>query len=432
MRLSRRAVVLGSLLPWVARAAEPGATLLCPLAEAPPALVPGVGDDLGTLLVGSNLYRGLTRLNAAGDPVPDLATWTVGPDGLRYRFTLQPDLLWHDGLPITAADVVFSLDRLHRERNRGLDLTRVSSIAALDSRTVVITLRELFEPLLRRLNALCAAIVPQHVHDIPQWGLDPALTKPVGTGPFRYDGWLRLSRSDGSANAAPTLAGLVFPVLPDLANRVSVVQRGRPGLLVETLIDGATAAQLRADPALAVEAAAPPGLPRWALLRLSPLRPPLDQAAVRLALAAAIDRDALLWAVWDGFGAAPSDGPAFDPRGAAAQLQAAGLRPGDDGLRAQLHLLLPPGPVSRRLTAALTRMLGLIAVELAAETPDPAEWQRRMAAGDYDLALELHAWPPAAGEAVIRLANPALALARDRRLQLPDGVLGGFAGAALA
>ncbi len=429
MRLSRRTVILSSLLPWTARAAEPGETLLCPLAEAPPALVPGVGDHLGTLLVGSNLYRGLTRLNAAGDAVPDLASWVMSPDGLRYQFTLQPNLLWHDGSPITAADVVFSLDRLHRERNHGLDLTRVTAIAAMDRQTVLVTLREPFEPLLRRLNALCAAIVPQHVHEIAQWGLDPALTKPVGTGPFRYDGWLRLSRA---ADAAPAIAGLVFPILPDLASRVSAVQRGRPALLVETLIDGATAARLRADPMLTVEAADPPGLPRWALLRLNPLRPPLDQAAVRLALAAAIDRNALLWAVWDGFGAAPADAPGYDPRAAAAQLQAAGLRPGDDGLRAQFHLLLPPGSASGRLAAALTRMLGLIAVELAAEAPDAPEWQRRVAAGDYDLALELHARRPALDETVIWLADPALAVARDRRLRLPNGVLGGFAGATLA
>ena len=430
MTLPRRALILGSLLPWAARAAEPetGAMLLCPLAAAPDVLVPGLGDGLGTLLVGSNLYRGLTRLDADGNAVPDLATWSVSPDRLRYRFRLQTGLQWHDGVPITAADAVFSLDRLHRAQNPRLDLAPVASIAAAGPQSVLITLRQPFEPLLRELNALNAAIVPQHVHDVPRWGLDPSVVKPVGTGAFRYDGWLRLTRFGGPP---PALAGVVFPILPELADRVAAVQRGRPALMVETLMDGATAARLRADTALVVEAADPPGWSGWAELRLNPQRSPLNQPAVRLALATAIDRNALLWAVWDGFGSVPLDAPAYDVRAASAQLQAAGLRPDDDGMRAQLHLLLPPDPAAARLAAALTRMLSLVAVELAPETPDLAEWRRRVASGDYDLALDLHGRGAKDGTS-IRLARPALAVARDRRLHLPGGVLGGFASATLA
>ncbi len=427
MPLLRRTLLLGSLLSSAAAKPMDGDTLLCPLAEAPPVLVPGVGDSIGTRLVGSNLYRGLTRLGADGIPAPDLATWTVSPDGLRIQFQLQPGLLWHDGTPITAADVVFSLDRLHRARNPRLDLTRVASIQADGSQTVVITLQEPFAPLLAQLNGLSAAIVPQHVHDVPRWGLDPAVTTPVGTGPWRWDGWLRLARASGQG----ALAAVVFPILPTLANRVAAVQQGRPSLLVEPLLDGPTLAALRADAAFVVEPANAPGLRACAVLWLNAGRPPLDQPAVRQALPAAIDSRALLWAVWDGFATLPEGRADYDPQAAAAQLQAAGLRPGDDGLRAQFHLLQPPGAPASRLAAELTHMLGLIAIDLVTDAPDAAEWGRRLTAGAYDLALDLREQQPPGSDAIL-LAQPSLATARDRRLHLPDGIYGGFADATLS
>ena len=433
MTLPRRTLLFGAVLPLAARAAESGDTLLCPLAEPPDVLVPGVSDSIGTRLIGSNLYRGLTRLTADGTPTPDLAGWTVSPDRLRLQFHLQPHLLWHDGTPITAADVVFSLDRLHRARNPRLDLTRVTSIAAEDAQSVLITLSEPFEPMLAQLDVLSAAIVPQHVHDTPRWGLDPATTMPVGAGPFRWDGWLRLTRASAGSVGATTgaLSAAVFPILPKLADRVAAVRRGRPSLLLEPLMDGQSLAVLRADTTLVVEPVVPAGARPVALLWLNAARPPLDNAAVRQALAAAIDCGALIWAVWNGFATLPGSHPAYDPQAAAAQLQAAGLRPGDDGLRAQLHLLQPPGMAPARLAAALTHMLGLIAVDLLTSTPDLPEWGRRLTTGDYDLALDLRERPPPDGDAIL-LAQPSLALARDGRLHLPNGVYGGFAGATLA
>ena len=431
MTLPRRALLLATLLPFAARAAESSNILLCPLAEPPDVLVPGVGDSIGTRLVGSNLYRGLTRLTSDGTPTPDLAEWTVTPDGLRTQFHLQPGLLWHDGTPITAADVVFSLNRLHRARNPRLDLTRVRSIVAEHAQSVVITLSEPFEPMLAQLSGLSAAIVPQHVHDIPRWGLDPAVTKPIGSGPFRWDGWLRLTRISGPEEPAKQpaweLSAAVFPILPNLADRVAVVCRGRPSLLV----DGPSLALLRADTTLVVEPAAPPGATPAAVLWLNAARPPLNNAAIRQALAAAIDCNALVWAVWNGFANSPANQLGYNPQAAAAQLQAAGLRPGDDGLRAQFRLLQPPGVVATRLSAALSHMLGLVAVDLVASTPNLPEWRRRLAAGDYDLALDLRE-QPSPGTNAILLAQPSLTIARDDRLHLPDGVYGGFAGATLA
>jgi peptide/nickel transport system substrate-binding protein len=59
----------------------------------------------------SLLFRGLTRLDANGRVVPDLAeSWSTTPDGLSYTFRLRPNQLWHDGVPITSDDIAFTVE----------------------------------------------------------------------------------------------------------------------------------------------------------------------------------------------------------------------------------------------------------------------------------------------------------------------------------
>ncbi len=61
----------------------------------------------------SLIFAGLTRLDEHGSPFPDMAeTWAVSPDGLVYTFKLRKGLVWHDGQPVTADDVVFTYDLL--------------------------------------------------------------------------------------------------------------------------------------------------------------------------------------------------------------------------------------------------------------------------------------------------------------------------------
>ena len=61
----------------------------------------------------SLIFAGLTRLDDTAPPFPDLAeTWTVSPDGRTYTFTLRQGLLWQDGAPLNADDVIFTYDLL--------------------------------------------------------------------------------------------------------------------------------------------------------------------------------------------------------------------------------------------------------------------------------------------------------------------------------
>ena len=74
-----------------------------------------------TQMVAGQIYESLLRYDKNLDPMPSLAKeWTKSEDGLTYTFTLQDDVVWHDGAPFTSADVVFSVDVFLRETHARL------------------------------------------------------------------------------------------------------------------------------------------------------------------------------------------------------------------------------------------------------------------------------------------------------------------------
>ena len=55
------------------------------------------------------IFSGLTRVDSVGRPVPDLANWIISEDALTYTFVLRADARWHDGQPVTTADVAYTI-----------------------------------------------------------------------------------------------------------------------------------------------------------------------------------------------------------------------------------------------------------------------------------------------------------------------------------
>lgn len=492
MRLSRRTLLAAAAAaPFAAssRAAE-AVRLTIPLASEPGGLIAGLLDAPGTRLVGTKIYQGLCRFSPSLQPFPSLsASCQISPDGLVYTFKLVPNVTWHDGQPFTADDVVFSLDRFHRTLSPrvGPDLERMASIQAPDALTVVITLKAQFEPFLLLMDALSTPILPKHIHDRPGFALDPRQNPPIGTGPFRHAEWLRLVRFDGYVGPKSALDEIAFPILPNLDDRLTALQSGRPVLMVAGGTDFAAIPRLREQTRLPIAGEVTPNQAALAWLEVNHHVKPLDDAKVRLALAAAIDRAAMLRDVWLGFGQVATGPvasttryhdpaarlPAYDPQAASAQLDAAGLRPDDQGVRAHIHHLVQPGEPWRRLADSLHTALGLVGIELVLEPVDKMEdWTRRIAAGDYettamlaeqrgDPALDIaqfyvantagYANPAVdallaqegtpdvrrtaliqaqtlliADMAQIWLVEPSLPVVRDRRVTTPNGVYGSF------
>lgn len=135
------------------------------------------------------IFSGLTRFNTDGKLVPDLAeSWTVSPDGKTYTFKLKKDVKWHDDVPFTAQDVAFTLTAIQNPDSRSplSSSWQGVSVDVVDEHTVNFKLAKPYTPF---INATTVGLLPRHLLE----GIDPRTMrvaefnqKPVGTGPYKF------------------------------------------------------------------------------------------------------------------------------------------------------------------------------------------------------------------------------------------------------
>ncbi|MDO8575881.1 MAG: ABC transporter substrate-binding protein [bacterium] len=135
------------------------------------------------------VYSGLMRSLPDGI-VPDLAeSYEISEDGTTYTFTLRANATFHDGTPLTAEDVLFTVAAaqnpdIKSPRRADWDGVQVSSP---DARTVVFKLAHAYAPFIENTTL---GILPKHVwENVPaeEFPFSPANTHPVGSGPFRIE-----------------------------------------------------------------------------------------------------------------------------------------------------------------------------------------------------------------------------------------------------
>ncbi len=247
-------------------------------------------------------------------PTPQmLEGHTTERDGLLWRLTLRPGLLWHDGTPVLARDCVASIRRwAKRDAFGGTLLRATDELSAPDDRTIQFRLNKPF-PLLPDALGKPAAYMPAMMPE--RLALTDPMTQVgemVGSGPFRY---VADERVQGARNVyarfdryRPREGGT-----PDWFSGPKVVRYDR----VEwtTIPDGATAAAalqaneqdwweqatpdllplLRRTKAITVEVLDPSGT--IGMMRPNHLQPPFDNPAIRRALLHALDQPGMMQAV---------------------------------------------------------------------------------------------------------------------------------------
>lgn len=138
------------------------------------------------------VFSGLVRLGPGEALAPDLAErWTVDETGAVYTFSLREDAVWHDGEPVTAFDVAFTIHALQDPSYTGPGAAswRDVTVSAVDERTVKM---ELANPIGGLLVAATQPIAPAHLLEgIPAGELatNPFGQQPVGSGPYRLVSW---------------------------------------------------------------------------------------------------------------------------------------------------------------------------------------------------------------------------------------------------
>ena len=290
--------------------------------------------------------------------VPNLAeSWEVSKDGLTYTFKLREGIKFHSGKPVTAEDVVFSLERLAKQplAESGLVLG-MKSVQALDPRTVVVRMEYRNSEFLRNLARAGAAILNKSA--VERYGDNYGKTYVDGTGPFMLKEWTPGERIVLVRNPAYTwgppiyenrgpayLEQVVWKNIPDASTRLLQLRAGQVDV-VPPRLPAHEISRLMADPSLQVL--------EYSLGLVVPIgynvqKPPLDDIRVRRALNYAIDSRSIINSVLYGHGiwadglVAPTaygywpgvKGIAYDynPKEAARLLDEGGWKMGPRGVR---------------------------------------------------------------------------------------------------
>jgi peptide/nickel transport system substrate-binding protein len=403
------------------------------LAGDPPTLNLLLGDDANVFDVGFLINSFLLRTDASGRLIPDLALEVptlanggISPDGRTLRYRLRTDARWHDGKPVTADDVVFSLRLPMRSDIDVADRSGYREIAdarALSPHVVEVRLARAYAPAVQTLLATSAnqpyPVLPRHLlgaaRDVQHADFGSA---PIGCGPYRLAAWqrgegVRLERYDRYFRGTPPTRRIDCVVVPSNDALVAAWQDGAidlAGLTGER--DLADRLRARADADVRI-------YPRntFAYLLFQHDRPALADPRVRRALVAAIDRRATMRKTFGPFfvdvvgdrlpgtvGFVPAlPQQSYDPAQARRLLDDAGWTQRDDGrvrdgVPLELTLAADTSTFSQRLAVQVQEALGRCSVRATIRTyagsvlNAPASQRGILRAGEFDLFIG--SWNP--------------------------------------
>ena len=247
-----------------------------------------------------NLYSRLLQPNATGTGLlPDLASsWNISADGLTYTFHLRPDAQFSDAVPVTAKDVVYSIDRSRNTSGGwGFLLTAVKKVSAADPHTVVITLSQPHAPLLADLAMYAYSIVPEKL--VKAQG-KAFWQHPVGSGPFMVTSYSADSEIDLARNAhfygtKPKISKVKIMIVPDDNTRVLMLESKKADVIENP--PGNLVSQIDKTPGLSVQLF--PST-RVDFIQLDEHYKPFKNLFVRQALNYALNRSAIVKLAYQG------------------------------------------------------------------------------------------------------------------------------------
>ena len=264
----------------------------------------------GDIFADTLLYPGLSMPDPKGatqNVVPAVASsWTESKDGLSYTFHLRPGIKFSNGQPVTAADVVFSLNYF---ANPKLDETAVLSSGyknsvVVNASTVQMNLTTPTPGILYNMSIFDAFIVPKAL--VQKEG-KKFWDNPVGTGPFKLSSWIRGSSITFVRNpyywesGLPYLNKVTYLYAANDNTRLLDLQNGQA-----QIADGIPFAQiksLKANSTISVQSAK---VPYWVGLWLNHQRKPFQDLNVRLAMEYAINRPLINSQIYAGLGTNPN------------------------------------------------------------------------------------------------------------------------------
>ncbi len=270
-------------------------------------LDPHLSTTVNDIAVTFNLYDNLLTRRRDGKLYPSLAAEWKLVNPTTWQFKLRQGVKFHNGDPLTAADVKFSFERSYDLKAKVITtsvLNTIERIETPDPFTVTIVTKKPDPLLAARVAFYAGQIMPKGY--LEKVGADEFNAKPIGSGPVKFASWVKDDRLVLDANrdywgGKIDADQMIFRPIPELSARLAALLKGEVDLITKIPPDHVE--RVAKNPTTKVEGVLYGGLYIFAVTNQ---RPPLDSKPFRQALSLAIDREALVKELWRGQAAVPT------------------------------------------------------------------------------------------------------------------------------
>jgi dipeptide transport system substrate-binding protein len=416
------AVALPAILALTPVAAK---TLVFCSEGSPENFYPGINTTGTSFDANSQIYSRIVDFERGGTQVvPGLAEkWTVSKDGLEYTFSLRKGVKWHSNKnfkptrEFNADDFMFAIERQWKENDPYFKVTSsnhsyfndmgmpklLKTVEKVDENTVKITLNKPEAPFLSNLAMEYAGIQSkEYAIAMLKAGTPEKLDQePIGTGPFmmiqyQKDALIRFKAFPDFWAGKAKIDDLIFSITPDASVRWAKLQKGECHVMPYP--NPADLDAIRKDANVTV--LEQPGL-NVGYLAYNTTKKPFDDVRVRKAINMAIDKKAIVSAVYLSTGIAATNpipptqwsynkaikDDAFDPAAAKKALAAAGYPSGFTTDLWAMPVQRPYNPNAKRIAELMQADLAKIGVKAEIKSFEWGEYRKRMQAGEHQMGM---------------------------------------------
>ena len=383
----------------------PGGTLVLGSTQVPRHLNGVVQSGYATAVPGTQLNASPLLFDDEFNPQPYLAeSWEVAEDGLSVTLNLVEGAVFHDGVPITSADVAFSMLAARDNHPFKTMFAPVSDVETPDPQTAIVRLSQPHPAILLAMSPGLLPIIPKHIFDDGQdLKTHPRNTEDfVGSGPFRLTEYeagsiIRMEKfEDFFIPERPYLDEIIIEITPDPNSIVLGLENGTTHVSA-SLGAAANILRLQDNEDVVVTAQGHEAIGQVTWLEFNVADPILSDVRVRQAIGYAIDRDFLADVIQQGtqfplttgiVAASPFHNPDtehydVDIEAAKALLAEAGYAEGEISLAVDY---IPPGQQAD--AEYIVQALGDIGINAELNvSPDFPTWAGRVAAGEHQLTV---------------------------------------------
>jgi dipeptide transport system substrate-binding protein len=426
MRPSKSALLCALALPALLALAPASAKTLVYCSEGSPEnFSPSINTTGTSFDALSPIYSRLVEFERGGTAVvPGLAErWTVTPDGKEYTFFLRKGVKWHSNKnfkptrDMNADDIIFAIERQWKENHPYFKVTssnhsyfmgmgmdkQIKSVDKIDSMTLKITLNKPEAPFLSGWAMEYAGIQSKEYADAMLKAGTPEKIdqEPIGTGPFylvqyQKDAVIRYKAFPEFYAGKAKIDDLVYAITTDASVRWAKLQKGECHIMPYP--NPADLDAMRKDPKVSV--LEQPGL-NVGYLAYNTTKKPFDDVRVRKAINMAINKQAIIDAVYLSTGVAAKNpipptqwsyndaikDDAFDPAAAQKLLAAAGLPNGFTTDLWAMPVQRPYNPNAKRIAELMQADLAKIGVKAEIKSFEWGEYRKRLQAGEHQMGM---------------------------------------------